>query len=287
MNRGKLTGVSATLWTPLRARARAVGWHPAFRDELAEKMVAELEAEASPTKVKRELRQRGPRRPERPSLVAANLSQDIAAVVRADAIDAFAREFFAESASGLLVNLGAGLCTRFHRLDNGRLHGLDIDLPEVIEMKRGLIKETSRYRLMSCSVTDPRWVETAAATAAKLGTQDVFLAAEGVLHYLAPADVRAFFAMVADRLPGARLAFDYYAPWLPKLGLGARVGREKVKLRWGLGSARLLAKIDPRIQVLEELALVEHCGRYLSRYRWASRFPLLKKSYNIAYVEIG
>lgn len=33
---------------------------------------------------------------------------------------------------GLVVNLGAGLDTRFYRLDNGTITWIDIDLPEVV-----------------------------------------------------------------------------------------------------------------------------------------------------------
>jgi O-methyltransferase involved in polyketide biosynthesis len=35
-----------------------------------------------------------------------------------------------------MVELGTGLNTRFERLDNGRVHWFDLDLPDVMALRR-------------------------------------------------------------------------------------------------------------------------------------------------------
>ena len=57
-------------------------------------------------------------------------------MMRARRFDEYAREFLNLHPDGLVVDIGCGLDTRFNRLDNGRLHWLGVDLPEVIALRR-------------------------------------------------------------------------------------------------------------------------------------------------------
>ena len=54
------------------------------------------------------------------------------AAMRARQFDRFGSDFLTRNPGGLLVDLGCGLDTRFHRLADSRLTGLGVDLPEVI-----------------------------------------------------------------------------------------------------------------------------------------------------------
>ena len=49
---------------------------------------------------------------------------------------------------GLVVNLGAGLDTRFYRLDNGTIAWIDIDLPEVVAFRQKLQDPANPRRLL-------------------------------------------------------------------------------------------------------------------------------------------
>jgi O-methyltransferase involved in polyketide biosynthesis len=48
------------------------------------------------------------------------------------------RNFLKDAPDGLVVNLGAGLNTRFHRLDNGQVEWIELDLPGVITFRQRL-----------------------------------------------------------------------------------------------------------------------------------------------------
>ena len=76
-------------------------------------------------------------------------------VLRGALFDVWVREFRQRHPDGTVVEIGAGLNTRFERLDNGRVHWFDLDLPDMIEPLRASLwffgrffpKAMSLYRL--------------------------------------------------------------------------------------------------------------------------------------------
>ncbi len=60
---------------------------------------------------------------------------------------------------GVIVNIGCGLDSRFLRIDTGKGIFYDLDLPEIIEIKKDFFDETSRYHLIASSVLDYGWME--------------------------------------------------------------------------------------------------------------------------------
>ena len=55
----------------------------------------------------------------------------------------------------MIVHIGCGFDSRFERVDNGQVEWYDLDLPDVIKLRRKLIgDEGNRYHLIDCSVFD-------------------------------------------------------------------------------------------------------------------------------------
>ena len=46
-----------------------------------------------------------------------------------------------------IINIGCGLDNRFERVDNGQIDFFDLDLPDIIEIKKQLFNETTRYHI--------------------------------------------------------------------------------------------------------------------------------------------
>ena len=64
--------------------------------------------------------------------------------------DRYARDFLDRHPGAVVVHLGCGLDSRFERVDNGYVEWYDLDLPEVIELRRKLISdEGERYHLLA------------------------------------------------------------------------------------------------------------------------------------------
>lgn len=154
-----------------------------------------------------------------------------AAAMRVRQFDTIARDFLARQPGALLVDLGCGLDTRFERLDDGQLHWLGIDLPEVIELRAGLLPDGERCRAIAGSIFDPSWMDLVAAY-----NRPVLFLAEGIFPYFTPDRVRPVLTGLAARFPGSELVFDGLNPlmaWVNNLSSSV-LKRTGTRVGWGL-----------------------------------------------------
>lgn len=147
-------------------------------------------------------------------------------------IDAMVRQCLTENPGLQLVNLGEGLDNRFGRVDNGALSCIDLDLPEVVEIRKRLMPESARRRLLAADIGNASWIDNLDPR------RHVLLVAEGVLMYLPEPSVRTLLARLAHRLPGCELIFDSISPQLARLGSRVEMGRSfRAGFQWGLRHA--------------------------------------------------
>ena len=68
----------------------------------------------------------------------------LASASRSANMDRIIRSFLERRPDGVIVQLGCGLETTYHRCDNGKAHWYAVDLPHVIEYRRDLLPEPKR-----------------------------------------------------------------------------------------------------------------------------------------------
>ncbi|MGW9349743.1 class I SAM-dependent methyltransferase [Nocardiopsis flavescens] len=189
-------------------------------------------------------------------------------LLRAAWIDARVRAWVAAHPEGTVVHPGCGLDARALRVGvPGRGLWVDLDLPEVVALRRGLLPEPRGYRLVAGSVTDPAWWERVPAGA------PVLVVAEGLFEYLGAAGVRGVLERVASRFTGGgEVVFDVVAPWV------ARAGRAAGWPMHGLGDVRLPERWCPGLELVEAYSVVGDFGSVPERplrvlYRVLSVWP--------------
>lgn len=205
------------------------------------------------------------------STIAHNIGRisQLAWVIRSLHGDRVIRGFLQSHPGATIVNLGCGLDTTLERVDDGRLRWYDLDLPDVIELKKRIVPENPRRQLIACSLLDERWMSEVAAHGA------VLLLAMGVLYYLNENEVRSLFGGLAKRLPGCEAYFDACSSF------GLRVANKRViedggmdpsaVLRWSLEDAQQFEAWDPRIKVLASYPLFRGAKRGLSlKEKWST-----------------
>jgi O-methyltransferase involved in polyketide biosynthesis len=140
-----------------------------------------------------------------------------ASVVRTLMFDDIARTFLHEHPAGTVIELGAGLNTRFERIDNGRQRWFDVDLPEVTALRRVLLPSCARRMHIAASVVEQSWLELVATAPAPY-----CFVLEAMLGYVPCDQVLPVLARIARRFPASTIAFDLHPRW-------AVVGDELVK----------------------------------------------------------
>ncbi len=78
---------------------------------------------------------------------------------RAKVFDDTANRFIADNPNCTVINLGCGFDTRFWRIAHENCRFIEIDLPEVIALKREIFKDQLGYELIGCSVLDSTWID--------------------------------------------------------------------------------------------------------------------------------
>jgi O-methyltransferase involved in polyketide biosynthesis len=206
-------------------------------------------------------------------------------VLRNREFDRYAQDFQARHPEAVVVHIGCGLDSRFERVDNGTVEWYDLDLPEVIELRRKLIGgEGARYHFLSCSVFDSAWLNTVS-----IHRQRLFLfLAEGVLQYFEEAQVKSLFLTLRDHFPGAELVCDAISPYLVWLN-NLRIARTKIgaRYRWGLKRGKDVEKWGNGIYLLDEWFYLSRPEPRLAHVRWMRYIPPLAKASGIFHYRLG
>ncbi len=210
---------------------------------------------------------------------------EVSLVMRVRYFDRKVQDFLRRNPGAAVVHLGCGFDTRFERVDDGRVQWFDLDLPEVIALRRKLIGgETERYHLLSGSAFEDAWLE---ALNPYLDKAFLFVA-EGVLIYFDEAQVKALVRKLRERFPGAELVCDASTPFVIRSdNLQLMFSGVKARLRWGLKHGRDVESWGEGIAMLEEWFYFDDPEPRMAAYRWMRHIALLGKSTGIFHYRLG
>ena len=177
--------VAETLLIPLYMRAKESRRKDAIlKDKMAEQLIACIEYDYS-------------------KFDGAKLSE-VGCVVRGRYFDDAVRRFIDNHSRPIVVNVGCGLdtrCQRIHR-ENDPTKYYELDLPEVISLRRELIPEPEYDTYISSSLLETKWLEC-------LKTQhpdcDFIFIIEGVLMYFYEEQVKAVLHNIASHFSGGEV----------------------------------------------------------------------------------
>ena len=205
--------VAETLLIPLYMRAKESRRNnPILYDKAAERLADSLEYDYS-------------------QFDGAKLSE-VGCVVRGWYFDRAVRRFIEANSRPVVVNVGCGLDTRFQRIGDGKAVFYDLDLPEVITLRRELIPE------------QPGNVYIAA--------EFIFIV-EGVLMYFYEKQVRTFLHHVAIRFGGGELWFDVCGTMMSRHGVKPdSLRKHEAQIRSGLSDGHLVEQWEPTLQLIEQ-----------------------------------
>lgn len=174
--------------------------------------------------------------------------------LRARQFDNYIRSFIEKYPDAAVVNIGCGLDDRFSRVDNGKIDFYDLDLPDIIDIKKQLFPPEGRYNQISQSVFEFKWIE-------KVKSEHVILVAEGVFMYCEEEDVRALFQNLKIKFSKPEIVFETFnSKWLKGWRRKSMEVKMKKQLKldddalfkFGIPDSDEIEKWDPGYSLLEE-----------------------------------
>jgi O-methyltransferase involved in polyketide biosynthesis len=200
--------------------------------------------------------------------------------------------FLERHPDGVVVSLGCGLDDRRRRVDNGRVRWFDLDLPEVIELRRQFLPESDRMRFIGMSALDLAWIDLLPD---EPGENYMFVA-EGLFMYLPPEGVRAIVTALRKRFPGAELIAEVTARRIVEM-MGGAWGRgklrrqfslsENVVFSFGVDDSHVIERWAPGITLLDEWTSFDEPETQHSWFRWFSGFKLFRWAQWTARYRLG
>lgn len=166
--------------------------------------------------------------------------------------DRITNQFISRHPGCTVINLACGLDTRFWRIDNEKCRYLELDLPEMIDLKKGILKEHLTYELISSSIFDTAWIDRVTAE----GNSNFLLLAEGLFMYLPRQEAIGLFQEIGRRFTRSQLVLDM-APekytrgiWKRMIDLEARAWGLDVSLIFGINSPREIESFGDGFKVV-------------------------------------
>ena len=198
---------------------------------------------------------------------------------RTEILDQAVTKFLTKSPDSVVVNLGCGLDTRAHRLDNGKVHWYDLDLSESIDLRKQFLPETDRFKMIAKSVMDFSWVEDIPKD------KKTLFIAEGLFFYFSKQDVKKIIFAIKDYFPNSEIVFEAYSPLVKLSMYKHKHFRDACSMfKWMIDKGKDLEKWHHQIKFVDQWNYFE---RHPSRWRWIRFFrhiPFIGRTMKIVHL---
>ncbi len=203
-------------------------------------------------------------------------------VIRAYHFDNTIKRFISNHKNPLIINIGAGLDTTFHRIDNEKVRWINIDLPDVISLRKKLMPDSPREISIGKSVFDFSWIDDISII---VKGRAIMILAAGVFFYFEEEQMKKLFYKIGDAYPKAHLVFDSF-PWFVvwswnmelKKGEKGKLDSSASPMKWYLSKASKLKSWVTTLKVIDEYPL---CSRIEFKKEWNKKLIFQMKVMNV------
>jgi methyltransferase (TIGR00027 family) len=246
-----LKAVSETALITLRARVIEAGKEkPVIEDPIGRECLNRLQS-LLPIETRNKILNRK---------LSSTLTRHIA--LRSRKYDSYARTFIDENPNGTVVSLGCGFDTRYWRVSEKAWKYVEVDLPEVIEIKKKVLDDIANYEMIGCTVLEEAWIERILS----IQKENVLFLAEGLFMYLPKSEVIGIFNKLSGSFSQSHVVFEVVNEKYTK-GLWKKVVESRMKralgtkagsaYEFGVGDAKDVESYGKKIKVVEEWSYFE------------------------------
>lgn len=203
-------------------------------------------------------------------------------------IDAFVKEYIESTPEPVVVNLGAGLCTRYERMKshNPNLKWIEIDLPPVKKAWENFNTETDHHEYWTDNIFENEWLEKVQS----IKSEDVLFVAEGLFMYFSQDQVKGIIERISKYIKGAHIIMEVYSKFAllrPHPDV-LRTGAKKFDNPWGVYTGKDFEKWSDNIVHHKDSYFLKHekaLRRVPLSHRFGSIIPFIAKAGKIVYIK--
>lgn len=124
--------------------------------------------------------------------------------MRAAVIDRWTEEKLSENPNSVVIHLGCGLDSRIERVSADFDHWYDVDLPEVIDVRKNHYVSGPKYTMLEASAMETDWLMHLP------NCEHVVLIMEGISMYLSEDAIKNFFSAISEKCDTMDIVMDVY-----------------------------------------------------------------------------
>ncbi|HHP7244179.1 MAG TPA: class I SAM-dependent methyltransferase, partial [Elainellaceae cyanobacterium] len=196
----------------------------------------------------------------------------VAIAVRTKLIDDIVKNHIAARSNALVVELGSGLSSRYYRVASEGITWIELDLPQVIQLRRQLDAETEKHQFLAGSVLEPTWMNYLPNAA----SEDIIFIAEGLFYYFSEAEVKQVLQLLRRNFPGSSLVLDVATVRAKNRKALEKASQLGAPMKWFVRNSQDLNAMGlSLIDVLPMLQAYPNRWRY---FRWLSWIPSIRNA---------
>jgi methyltransferase (TIGR00027 family) len=192
----------------------------------------------------------------------ASHANNLGIAIRTEILDEYCRAFITKHPNATIINVGAGLDTRWFRMDNGHITWIEVDLPETIALREQVVETHERYHLWSADALNTTWME-------RLKTMytpedGLLFIVEGLIMYFTEAQNQSLLRAWAERFPSAEMLLEVMGrSQAQRTERNDAISKTSASFVWGLRDVTTLADWHPQLVYLSDISLYD---RYEARW---------------------
>lgn len=172
----------------------------------------------------------------------------------------------------LCINLGCGFDDKFVKVDNGKIVWYDVDLPDIMAVRRKIYTNRDRCLMKDGSAFESEWTKELPQRSTTI------VVMEGVLEYFTKEQVTTCLHNLCNSFEHGYLLAELHHPIMSRnTKHHDAVKHTNAKFQWGTKSGREYIDLEPRLTLLSERSYNEEMRKYSFR---GKLFALLMKKFN-------
>ncbi len=208
------------------------------------------------------------------SVADKDIMMSAGVIARTILLDNMIKEFINSNPNSTVINLACGLDTRFYRVDNKKIRWYNLDLPEVIQIRKRFFTENDRVSMISSSAMEESWVTHVGTPKAP-----VLVVVEGLTMYLTEADVKMILSIITKHFVNTTIFMEIMSPMVVRKVEEKSIKASNAKFTWGIKSGKNLEHLVAGIKFIEDRSLMEAMPQIHPIYKVLGKIPFI---YNLS-----